>query len=163
MNALKRNWLLIVLALVLISALATVVVRCSRSHAATVPASNNRGLNSVAPGSSPPAATPTLLDSLLDPTTLGAIITAIASGLGLLWKALKAKDVHGAIAAVSASAKTYETIRDSLAQGVPLIPSVETLAADITASSRNSDGPVASEARAIAIKLLEKYTITVRP
>ena len=162
MTTLKRHWLAIVLGLVLISALSVVIYRCAHAHAGGGGTPGAAKFDASTP-STTPAATPTLLESLLDPTTLGAIITAIASLIGLIWKSLKAKDVQGVIAAVGSGAKTYETLKDSIASGIPLAPSVETLAADITAASRNSDGPVASEARSIAIKLIEKYVITVRP
>lgn len=169
MAFLKKHWILLILTLMLIAAMGLVVFRCERlNHGkqggslGSLRANNSAVVDPVAVPGTPATSPATIADILTDPTTLGAILTAVLSALGMLWKAMQKKDVQGVIAAVGDGAKTIESLKDSLSHGVPFTPSVETLAADI-AAARYSDAPVASEARAIAVKLIEKYVITVRP
>lgn len=168
MTTIKRHWLLILLTVALISALALVCYRCSH-HAAggsLVPANS----------ASPASGTSTTLTSLLtDPTTLGAIITAVASALGLLWKALQKRDVQGVVAAVSQGVTSIENLKDTLRAGGSMTPSAETLGDDLvvftlgTSGLRTLGGIALHQAtfelamRVTATKLLAKYSITVKP
>lgn len=155
----KRHSLLILLTVALISALALVCYRCSH-HAAggsLIPA------NSASPASD----TSTTLASLLtDPTTLGAIITAVASALGLIWKALQKRDVQGVVAAVGQGVTSIENLKDTLRAGGSMSPSAETLGDvlhDLYGGLAKDSAEIQLVHRVVAEKLLAKYTITVRP
>lgn len=159
MTTIKRHWLLILMTVALISALALVCYRCSH-HAAggsLVPA------NSASPATD---SSTTIASLLTDPTTLGALVTAIVSALGLIWKALQKRDVQGVVAAVGQGVTSIENLKDTLRAGGSMSPSAETLGDELASMVRldGVQGPVFELCmRVAAEKLLKKYTITLKP
>lgn len=148
MALLKRHWLLLLLACCLVAATSLAVYRC---HATPKAPSGSLKADNATPAAE---ASP-----FTDPYTIGSIIAAVISGIGIVLKAIQKRDV-------AAVADAVVNLRDTLKHGGPMAPSAETLGDELASLVRMDgvQGPAFELAmRVAAEKLLKRYTITVKP
>lgn len=177
---LKRHWLLFTLALIFVVSFAVSVQRCSHTHGSGK--ANSPSMVTDPAGDA--TATTTAASHWTDPTTIGTIVTAVLSAIGVVWRALKSRNPAAVIDAID---DLRDTMKDTLKNGVPLSPSVEKMAADLHEAGREAvlkgqtiareqGMPVipftewddcsenVKEGRRVQARwLLAKYTITVKP
>jgi len=147
-----------------------VVVFLAASCLAVYKMANHTGTGTVLKTSSLAAdtATPATTSPWTDPTILGSIATAIASILGLGWKALQNKDVAGVLKAVESGVAEVQTIKQAVASGIPLEPSVDALAERIYLAEPEEKAVPWAQAgqqryQYMAKALLAKFTILTKP
>jgi len=161
METLKKHGLCILFGVVFLAASSFAVYRLA-NHPAS-------GTGTTIKASAASADTSTTTSSpWTDPTILGTIATAIASIVGLGWKALQNKDVAGVLKAVETGVAEAQTIKQAVVSGVSLEPSVDALAERIyLAEPEEKSVPWAQAGQQryqyMAKALLAKFTILTKP